>query len=157
MSKKVKSLIAFGIAAVVLLGAFLALPYLLPEQEPVSDYTENVKVLFDESENTLETITVEYDGETFVIEKLAANKYGIVDIADYVTSSDLSTAFIIAKRLACYNVLDEGSDPADYGLDKPQATVTFDFVDGVQHVIYIGNKNTSENGYYTMVDDSDLI
>ena len=157
MSKKVKTLIAFGIAAVVLLGAFLALTFLLPEQEEQSDYTDNVVILFDESDRELETITVDYGDEHFVIEQLTAKKYGIAEISDYVTSSDLSTTFILAKRLACYNKLEAGSDPADYGLDKPQATVVFDFEDGVQHTVYIGNKNTSDSGYYTMLDDSDEI
>ncbi len=157
MSKKVKTLIIFGIAAVLLLGAFFALPYLLPEQEQGDDYTDDVFVLYDETGNELETITVEYGGESMVIEKLAANKYGVADIADYVTSSDLNNAFASARRLACYNKIEAGSDPADYGLDKPQSVVTLDFVNGTQHVIYIGDQNSAGTGYYTMVDDSDEI
>lgn len=156
MSKKVKTLIAFGIAAVVLIGAFLALYFLLPEQEEQSVlYDGELYTIFDESDNELETITVDYAGDHYVIEELTAYHYGIAEIEDYIDTIDFNNTYMASYSLATYNKIEtDGSNLADYGLNAPQATVTFSFADGAVHVLLVGNSNSAQNGYYVKLKDS---
>ncbi len=158
MSKKVKTLIGIGVVAVVLIGTFLALYFLLPEkaEEDPGILNNEHHVVFDETGKTLETITVEYGDEKYVVEQLDGSTYGIAAIEDYVTDfSDFTYMFQSGNRIASYVKLDKpDSDLSLYGLDKPQAYITYQFKEGVSHKLIVGDINASANGYYTMVDDS---
>ena len=73
MSKKVKMLVVTGVAMLVLIGAFVALKFLLPEkeEEPNDLYSGELYYIFNEKDNEIETITVDYQGDHYVIEELS--------------------------------------------------------------------------------------
>lgn len=156
MSKKVKMLVVTGVAMLVLIGAFVALKFLLPEkeEEPNDLYSGELHYIFNEKDNEIETITVDYQGDHYVIEELSEGKYGIAEIED-CTSSDINFRSMIysSKSLATYNKVDGTNvNLADYGLDKPQSKVTFAFKDGKTYTLLFGNINSSQSGYYCMLE-----
>ncbi len=156
MSKKVKTLIAFGVAAVVLIGAFLALVVFLPEKEEqnILDNGEQYSI-FNEVGSKLESITIDYQGDHYVIEELSQYYYGIAKIEDYADPSDFSTVSTGSYSMGTYNKMEKVEDLSVYGLDNPQATVTFAFDNAAKHTLYIGNANSAENGHYAKLKDSD--
>lgn len=159
MSKKVKMLVFTAVAMVVLVGALLALKFFLPEKEEVDQGFNQLTYIFDESDKEIETITVDYAGDHYVIEKLAAYQYGIAEIQDF--TADPTAFFSLAgasKSIATYNEIDAaGSNLADYGLNNPQAKIAFAFKNGPTHVLLIGDKNSSGNGYYCMLEGEDIV
>ncbi len=157
MSKKVKTLIAFGVAAVVLIGAFLALVLLLPEKEEDNflNAGNETHYIFNESGNTLKSVTIDYQGDHYVIEELKQYYYGIAKIEDYIDTGDFSTLFTSSHSLGTYNKMEKVEDLSVYGLDKPQATVKFEFADGAAYTMLIGNSNSAQNGHYVKLNDSD--
>ncbi len=156
MSKKVKTLIAFGVAAVVLIGALLALTFLLPEKEE-TNFLDNGEThyIFNETGNTLESITIDYEGDHYVIEELTQYYYGIAKIEDYIDTGDFSTVFPSSYSLGTYNKIEKVEDLSVYGLDKPQATVKFDFADGASYTMYVGNLNSAQTGHYVKLKESE--
>ncbi len=155
MSRKVKSLIITGAALLLLVGAFFALRALLPEEEedPGSE-NEQLFLLYDESDSGVESITVEYGGESYVVEKISAAEYGIAQIMDHV-KSDASFASMVTtvQRVSTYVKIEKVGSLSEYGLNRPQAVITVKFDNGSTHKIKVGNLNASGTGYYTICDD----
>ncbi len=159
MSKKVKSLIITGAILLLLIGALFVLRALLPEQEEeLGLENEGIILLYDESDSEVESITVEYGGESYVVEKLSATQYGIAEIMDHAKSdAGFATMVTTVLRVSTYVKVEDVGALSEYGLNQPQAVLTVKFSNGTVHTIKVGKVNAAGTGYYASLDDGDEV
>lgn len=161
---RTRNLLLALVAAVVLAGLLL-LVTLLPQQTAVSSV---------DSGSTAETVTHTLYDKTGSAERnpvasvTIANATGEYNIrydnqsAGYVLTNyeDLPLSQNVDSLVEASTVLNASSkilnvtDMADYGLDKPDSTVTLRYTDGTANTLLLGNKTPSETGYYVRLADS---
>lgn len=176
MKKTTKTLIISIIAVVVLVGIFLLVYFVVPEDSETldTDYPEEynliahvpadiakIEVKNETGEYTLlsETPTVEStasDGTTSTYTE--ATVYTLVGYEDMelLTGSPDGLASD-ASALTSTKIVNDGSNKSDFGFDNPRATVKVTFTSGEVATVYLGNDADGEAGAYVMVNSDPQI
>ncbi|MBQ8683651.1 MAG: DUF4340 domain-containing protein [Clostridia bacterium] len=176
MHKRTRTLLLTSLVAIILALAVLAVT-LLPqfisdggsESSSVSggdtstDTTESYplidKTTKDENVVVVKQVQVTNKDDTFTMvyntkDKLYQLK-GYEDLSLEADGTDSITGCI--AQLTAVDKVDSAGNPADFGLDKPAATVIATYHDDTTATLYIGNKTPSANGYYVSVKDKEGI
>ena len=158
MNKKKRMLLIGAIVLVVLVAAMLALLLTQPEDEADTSSTsseEETVYLYQEEENSLETLTVENASGSYTIEQAGEELWGIPELDGYETDSEeyADTVERYTELPAKERLLEEVEDKAKYGLAEPSGTGTATFENGTTHTVMVGDMTPDEAGYYAMVDD----
>lgn len=97
------------------------------------------------------------DGEE--VEKTEATVYTLVGFEDWDLQSGQPAAIANdISNLETTKIIDiNGENPAEFGLDKPRATVTAKFKDGTENKVIVGNDAPSDLGVYIMYGDKKTI
>lgn len=164
MSKQVRTLIIAAVAVVVL-GGLLAVLLLVPalgggsssdpSSNPSSDESVTlVKKNLDADDKTIDDpvkkIVVKAANGTYTI---APDKDGVL-MADAYQDLPVNATRIddlvstLAYVSAIKKVIDDPEKPADYGFDKPLATVTVTYHDDAVVTLEVGDQEPLKSGYY---------
>lgn len=110
-----------------------------------------------EDYNELDTITVVNQGETLVFAKVAEDEWGVIIPENVkVDKYKSKAAFINACPFNASKIISEDEkELTKYGLDKPSATITIKAKDGSQATILIGNKTSTGENHYGMLEGSE--
>lgn len=168
--KRGKSLIALGVALVVLAGAYVLIKTLPGggEDETASPAPENI-ALYECDEADIAGFTLDTAGESYSVtvdrqETTVKNDDGTTDTETQTTYAIEGYPDIPVNDTNAGNVLTnvsklqavstvEDTTPADlspYGLDPAATTATIDLTDGNSVTFYVGNKTGAGNTYYMM-------
>ncbi len=164
MSKNKQILIFSGIGILVLAAITAVLMLTAPEQDP-SQTTENVLggepedksvVLIDKKAKDVLSVKIRNaDGIYEITPKEGADKltFTIKDIEKATLLTDnLKSAVENAASMTANQFVEETTDLAKYGLDKPEATVSVKFSDNTSHTFNVGNvtPNSTTNVYISV-------
>ncbi len=189
MKKTTKTLIIAVTAVALLVGAFLLVYFLVPDNK--AEDTSSGQLLSDENNSLLsehehvhlvshipaeiKSMEVENESgkytllsETPKIETTAsdgtasymtdATVYTLVGFEDMdlLTGSPDTLANDCASITASKKVND-GSAKADFGFDKPRATVKVEYTDGDKVTVYVGNDADDNKGAYLMLEGDENV
>lgn len=153
-----------AIAAAVVLAVVLVLITLLPHKggdsgSVTESGTEAVYPLFDRTEDKDEAVVrnIRIDNATggYDIRYNEKSKaYELVGYEDLALSNNVDTLVECATVINASIKIDKVEALADFGLEKPQSTVTVTYYDGKTNVLMIGDKAPSTEGYYIRLKDS---
>jgi len=169
LTKRQRSLVTAGIVLAALLlvvGVILVIPAADPldgESSESSQKEEGIRILEMDPEAikditvenafceyTLELITGTYDnGEEYVNGKIKEME-GVV-VPD--TQSLNNLAYYAVDLFARQIITDDLSRKAEFGLDDPEVTVTYNFKDGSTDVLLLGAVDASAHGRYALYND----
>lgn len=162
MSKKVKSII-IGFIVLLLLGGAMAALLLMPEKKDTVDEgsssseLESFK-LYETVKADIKSIEVTNESGSYIISRVGEDKYTNEEF-DGLKQLDANYASVIssAVSLTSFNKVEENSSKAaDFGLEKPLATVKVNTKDKT-YVLSLG-ANSPDNIYtYVMVEGDDAI
>ena len=178
MKKTTKSLIIAVASVVVLVGAFLAVYYLVPdteeESETASDSTdaeEDHYHLISLSTSYVKQIDVENeDGKyTLLSEKADVESEDGTNLTDNIVytlvgyeklsllDGQPQTLAEDATSVTGIKIVNDGSNKSDFGFDSPRAVVTVTLNSGDKRTITLGDDAPDSKGAYIMVDgDSNI-
>lgn len=180
MKKTTKSLIIAVASVVVLVGAFLAVYYLVPETEEESETSsdstqteEDHYHLISLSTSDVKQIDVENeDGKYTLLSEVSTVESGSEDSLDstddivytLVGYENLNLLDEQAQTLAedatgvtATKIVNDGSKKSDFGFDKPRAVVTVTLNSGDKRTITLGDDAPDSKGAYLMVDGDENI
>ena len=187
MKKTTKTLIIAVSAVVLLVGVFLLVYFLLPQQEDPKEKTSDEYASETESEvpaeyplishvpADIETIEVDNEtgkytlkSETPTTEVTAsdgttslateATVYTLVGYEDMeLLSGSPDTLANDAASVTGSKIVDDGSHKSDFGFDSPRATVTVTYKGGETATIIVGDDAPDNRGAYIMVKGDDNV
>ena len=165
MSKRTRTLI-LACVAVVALGGILTALLLIPPKESASssEVSSDPSIsLLDKSkgaddktvDDPVKTMTVKLQGEEFTLVK---NSDGDMVVEAYkdlpIGTSNIDYLISAVTTISASKKLGAVENPADFGFDKPLATVNVTYHDDSTYAFEIGAKTPLEDGYYYRVKDS---
>lgn len=165
MSKRTRTLI-LACVAVVALGGILAALLLIPPKEGASSSEASSDpsiTLLDKSkgadgktvEDPVKTMTVKLQGEEFTLIKNADGDMVVEAYKDLpIGTSSIGYLINAITTISASKNLGAVENPADFGFDKPLATVNVTYHDDSTYAFEIGAKTPLEDGYYYRVKDS---
>ena len=187
MKKTTKTLIISITAVVLLVGVFLLVYFLLPQQEDPKDKTNDDYYSETESEVPAEYPLVNHvpaDIETIEVDN-ETGKYTIksetptteVTASDGTTSvSTEATVYTLvgyedmeletgspdtlandAAAVTAGKIVDDGSKKSDFGFDKPRSTVTVTYKGGETATFIVGDDAPADQGTYLMMKGDDNV
>lgn len=168
MSKRVRTII-IALAAVLVLGGGLAAVLLLTDAPADSDADSSESTtltLVDKSkdkkgkeiEKPVTRVEVTTASESFV---LADNKDGALAVEAYadlpINSDQVSTLTDALATISANRKLDSPREAKEYGLDKPQATVTVTYADKSTYAFELGDMSgVSDEAYFRPTGTTDV-
>jgi len=149
----------------IVVGAFILflIAFLLFQKSPSEpvDVPEPTPQPTLRSINDQELISFTYqemDGETIHLEKTDTLDWTVTTHPEaQVTAGNVEAVISNLSNLRILTTLSEIPPLDEIGLEIPQMTITFDFEDGTTFKIDIGDLTPLNNGYYTRIDNGDLI
>lgn len=168
MSKKVRQLVIFLVVLVILGGGALALTMLNKQGSGTGDTSstgtssgETLANLIDKKDQFASVVITNETGsyKLYAETKDDATSY-IVEGYEGLSLVNLVSSTIVTN---CTDVtpnreLGKVDNLAEYGLDKPQATLKIAYKDGSNITMLIGNKTVSEtSSYYVKLEDKDEV
>ena len=159
MRKNLKKIIIAAVAVVVLVGSYFALK-LSPDQnaggETGSGTGGQQLVVADDAIASAHIVNAK--GEV-TIRKSESRTWKVDELEGYDTDYDQITAAITSlENMAATQVVQEQADDlAEYGLDKPSATVEVTFGDGASYTYELGNASPLGDGYYLKEKDKNKV
>ena len=181
MKKTTKSLIIAIASVVVLVGAFLAVYYLVPDTEEDSEAsseaaseeeadhyhlislsTSDVKQIDVENEDGKYTVLAEHAAaESSGEESIALTDETVYTLAGYekmeLLDGQPQSLAEDATSVTATKIVNDGSNKSDFGIDKPRAVVTVTLNSGGKRTITLGNDAPDNKGAYLTVDGDENI
>ncbi|MGI6264325.1 MAG: DUF4340 domain-containing protein [Acutalibacteraceae bacterium] len=153
MSKRVRTIV-IALIAVAVLGGALAAVLLLTEKPAVDDPTpeEDTSVTLSDTAAAVTKVEIALTGESFTIASQEDGVLGVTQYADLPVNADAVDALTGAlQKLTANRKLDNPQADADYGLDKPAATLTATFADGATLALELGDTTHASEETYLRV------
>jgi hypothetical protein len=96
------------------------------------------------------------DGETV---RMARNEqYVWVLNLPFETEADQGLAEAAASQVNALRIANElDADPKNLGLDSPAYIITVEFEDGAKHMLEVGDKTPTNNGYYVRLNNQRIL
>ena len=160
MSKKLRQLIVILVVLAVI-GGGTALALLLPQgggesvsSEGAASQQQSEKILEKDPGDITSVLVENQEGSyTIVPDDTSFIVKGYEGLS--VNSSAIATAARMMGTLTALRNFGEADDLAQYGLDKPQATLTAKYKDGSTQKLLVGNLLPGSSGnYYVMLEGS---
>lgn len=142
--------------AVILFAAVTLTAYLLNRQKELQAAepapTSGLTFVFTDEDGLPTSIEVEpADGETVRVVKNADNQWAL-ELPEKAEANQ-GLAEMAASQVKALKLLGEVDLAPDVlGLDQPSYTITIEFTSGTKHVLEVGDKTPTNNGYYVRVD-----
>lgn len=152
--KLYKNAIILVVVLAVLIGAYLFLSSRDPASGTDETETNDELVIFDFGSDELVKITVDNEGERFVMEKTETD-WELKEPADLKANyGSLSSIGYNVTSLRANKIIEEDAqDLAQYSLDNP-ATITASLKDGSEKTLLIGGLVPTRDAYYAKTGDS---
>lgn len=155
-------LILVGVAVLVIVG-LIFVPKLQPksiEETPQPTFDSALHTFSNYATEDVVQVKLNYNGEvTELFYDKTNDKYTVLGYEDIeVDISQLKSIFRTAGYIEAEEIVSEDlSNIAEYGLDKPIATITALYSDGKSNVIYIGDNPPGRGTYYAIVKGVDKV
>lgn len=183
MKKTTKSLIIAIASVAVLVGAFLAVYFLLPSQENTENETSSdsseaeedhyhlishvpadIKQIDVENETgkytiLAETPTFESTAEDGTVSSVTdSTVYTLVGYEDMeLLAGSPDTLADDASSVTASKIVNDGSNKSDFGFDNPRAVVNVTYTSGEKKTIRVGDDAPSSKGAYLMIDGDENV
>ena len=158
MNKMLRNIIIMVVVIAVAVGAIILMPLLTKEEAPEPTATPEKLVYSNYKIDDVKEVTVQNETETFTLHKVD-DKWSIKGKDDIALDQNKAAGIVqsAAYVTAGQKVAEDMVNAADFGLDKPQATISATFSDGVEHVYYVGDKTPDGSNYYMTMKGNDEI
>jgi len=162
MKKSVKLIVLLLVLALLAGGYFLLkgldLEQKQADAQAAEEAAKNIEIASFDAMN-FDSIEVETADDSFVIRTGNEGVPFYAEGMENLTLDPVKVAETIVKlaRLTATHAMEEGTDPAEYGLDKPVMTVNYTLKDGSGATYYVGAANPVTHEYYCMVEGDDTI
>ena len=125
----------------------------IPEATQAPDYTTQ---LLSHSTDEVVSATVNYGGQTYTVLNNGDDGIAIEGMANFGLDQSAAKSLITrGTTLTTQSTVAENcEDLAAYGLDKPQATMTFKYTDGSETTLELGNKSPLTYYYLKLAGDN---
>ena len=181
MKKTTKSLIIAIASVVVLVGAFLAVYYLVPDAEEDSETssdsvsseeadhyhlislsTSDIKQIDVENEDGKYTLLAKAgdveSGSEVSLDSTDSNVYTLVGYEKLALIEDKPQMLAEdTTSVTATKIVNDGSNKSDFGFDNPRAVVTVTLNSGDKRTITLGDDAPDSKGAYIMVDGDEKI
>lgn len=149
--KQIKTLLITFLALIVLVGGYVAMTILMPEEEETEE-TEEDEVVYTVEEDTINKITYTNDNGTIELvlkkDKWTSPTDKACPVNEYTVDSMLSA---LESVKASRTIEKKDIDREEFGLDNPSLVVDFTQKDGTKTTYTLGTLNGIVNKYYFQV------
>lgn len=145
--------------ALVCFGVYWTANEFKPEEAPeptaAPDYTTK---LVEHKMDEVKSATVTYEGKTYTVLNEGDEKFSLEGHAGFSVDQDKAKSLIsrgttlTTQSTVCENC----QNLAEYGLDKPKATMKFDYADGSSTTYELGNKSPMTYYYFKLAGDDNV-
>lgn len=148
---------ALGVFALVLI-AFLVVQNIesAPDETPLPTATPALRALDDQ-----DIAEIDYEDMqdiSIVLEQVEPLTWtSPTDPEAQITAGYIEQLMSYFSDLSIISTLPANTPLEDVGLDKPQYTITFVLEDGSTYKLDVGNPTPISDGYYTWVDESEIV
>lgn len=145
MSRRKKNrrslLILLGVLAVLIVGLLLLKEHRngsISEEQETSDDVRSEIFTLDSAECT--SITCEHEGESLCFIR-TADGWQLKGEPDFpLDESDINSMLGALEHVTAEYILSDIDDPSQFGLDKPEITITVGCADGTSHMLLVGDE-----------------
>ncbi len=152
--KSVKNTVFIAAGSCVLIALIIAVTV-----KNISWKDNNSYTLFSEDTSKLDTVSVEYNGETVTAENLKDSVWTIngKDRSEIDSAKAFTLASTVSTVISKVKIADGMNNSAQYGLDKPQLTVTITTLDGQTAKLRVGDMEERTGNYYISLDGDNSV
>ncbi len=162
MKKSVKLLVLVLVLALLAGGYFLLkgldLEQKQADAQAAEEAAKNIEIATFDAMN-FDSIEVETADDSFIIRTGSEGVPFYAEGMENLTLDPVKVAETIVKlaRLTATHAMEDGTDPAEFGLDAPVMTVSYTLKDGSGATYYVGAANPVTHEYYCMVEGDDTV
>lgn len=152
--KSVKNTVFIAAGSCVLIALIIAVTVKNIRWKDNNSYT-----LFSEDTSKIDTVSVEYNGETVTAENLKDSVWTIngKDRSEIDSAKAFTLASAVSTVISKVKIADGMNNSAQYGLDKPQLTVTITTLDGQTAKLRVGDMEERTGNYYISLDGDNSV
>lgn len=156
---KIKNVVIMLVVLVLLVGAVLAVTFLMrdPEDPNVDTDVQSIEI-FKVEQDQIVQMDIAVPGEQFSFVK-DGDTWAVKDRPEIKLRN--STVDLLAMEFASVNAKQKIADSADdlsiYGLEQPQGSYTVHLADGTQKQFFVGNEEPISSAYYFKMDSDPAI
>lgn len=161
MSRQLKTLFIM-LAVLVVLGGVFAFVMISPKFKGSSSSSTSSSAsitLIKTDVSNIKSLYVLNQQGTYTITRTASKSWAISGLGTApIVSTSLESACESAASLSATSlVTKDAANIAQYGLDKPQGTISVTMSDGKEYTYLIGNETPMSDGYYIAAKDSSTV
>ncbi len=151
MKKQKIQILVLGLALVALVGALFGLRKYNEKQAQQPADEEGIMII-EAFSSDIVTLSYDYEGETYSLEKVEDTWYPAGDHSRAVKPYYINGMLGGVSRLTVTDMLENVTDLSSFGLENPQRRIVFD-TDIQRFQIYVGDYNSLTSSYYIQLAD----
>lgn len=157
MKKKKNGLLAAVIVLVLLIGVYLIMRVVMPDEEQNAESEEHTETAFEADAADISTLKIQSGENTYTFIH-AEDTWKYADDENFpLSESQFLNIVSSVTSISSTRTLENADNLGDYGLENPEIQVVVTDKDGQETELKFGNDNDSVSGCYMSKSDSDTI